>query len=185
MSYLPSLGAGASVPDLYKRFPRGAKALTRHHEAVMVADSALSRAERELIAAFVSGLNGCDYCYGVHSKVTEELGTDEGLAAKLVADLDSAPVDENWKALLRYVARVTLDQASLKEADARAVLAAGWSERAFHDAMMVTAAFNYMNRIVEGMGIEGDEDYFAMAGKRIAESGYASLLPLIPDPDDG
>src|SRR5829696_4206945 len=41
---------------------------------VMVAPSEWSRAERELMAAFVSNLNRCRYCTGIHSQTATILG---------------------------------------------------------------------------------------------------------------
>ena len=55
--------------------------------------------------------------------------------------------------MLAYVAKLTRDPTSLRRADAEAVYAAGWSERALYDAVQVCALFNFMNRIVEGTGV--------------------------------
>jgi hypothetical protein len=56
------------------------------------------------------------------------------------------------------------------------VFAAGWDERALHDAVSVCALFNFMNRLVEGLGIQADVGYFGVAAERLASQGYAGLL---------
>lgn len=56
----------------------------------------------ELIAAYVSGLNACGYCHGIHTAVAEAFGIAEGTFAGLLDDLDTAPVDERLRPLLRY-----------------------------------------------------------------------------------
>jgi len=33
----------------------------------------------------------------------------------------------------------------------------GWDDRAVHDAVSVCSLFNFMNRLIEGMGVEGSE----------------------------
>ena len=54
--------------------------------------------------------------------------------------------------LLRYVGKLTSNPSKITPADAEAVLAAGWDERALHDAVAVCALFNMMNRLVDGLG---------------------------------
>jgi alkylhydroperoxidase family enzyme len=62
MPYLPSLPFGATLLDVFKRFPETNKPLIEFHEVLLRGLSHFSEAERELIAAYVSGLNRCRYC---------------------------------------------------------------------------------------------------------------------------
>jgi hypothetical protein len=59
------------------------------------------------------------------------------------------------------------------------VFAAGWDDRALHDAVMVCALFNFMNRMVDGLGISTDASYFAESGERLRRIGYTGLLTMI------
>jgi hypothetical protein len=52
----------------------------------------------------------------------------------------------------------------------------GWDEHALYDAVSVCALFNFMNRLVEGLGIRADPGYFNLAAERLAIQGYATLL---------
>lgn len=70
-------------------------------------------------------------------------------------DVDTASVDDKMKPILHYVTKLTRLE-PLKTADAEAVYAAGWSERALYDAVQVCALFNMMNRIIEGTGVSFD-----------------------------
>ena len=53
--------------------------------------NAASKAERELIAAYVSGLNACRYCHGVHAATAGLFGIAEAALTALLSDVDSAP----------------------------------------------------------------------------------------------
>ena len=64
--------------------------------------------QKEIIAAFCSLLNTCDFCYGAHKNVCMALGIDEDLFPRLVEDIDSAPVDDRLKPVLHYVRKLTL-----------------------------------------------------------------------------
>ena len=68
---------------------------------------------------------------------------------------------------------------SLTQADADAIFAAGWEEPALYYMVAVTALFNFMNRLVEGMGIELDPSYVRPASERLAKRGYLPLIDMI------
>jgi uncharacterized peroxidase-related enzyme len=176
---LKSLPDDAVLMDVFKLYPETSRPLLDYHEVVMRGPSPFSVAERELIAAYVSGVNSCDYCHGVHSVTAEACGIPAGTAPAAVADLDTAPVAATMRPVLRYVEKLTRAPSSVTRADAENVLAAGWDEDALHSAIMVCALFNFMNRMVEGHGITGGADYFATSGHRLKEVGYAGLNRLL------
>jgi uncharacterized peroxidase-related enzyme len=180
LSYLPSLPDNAVLTDVFRAYPEAVAPLIDYHRIVLRGPSVFTLAERELIAAYVSGLNACQYCHGVHGATAEAFGLPEGRLTALLADLDTAPVEERWKVLLRYVRTLTLTPARLTKADADAVLAAGWDERALYDAVSVCALFNFMNRFVEGLGITADQAYFAAAAQRFVNdvdyTGYRKTV---------
>lgn len=179
MCYLRSLPDGAALLQVFQAYPRTARPLLDYHELVMRGSSPFTVAERELMAAFVSGLNACGYCHGVHTAAAAAFGVPDGLVAAAIADLDSAPVDDRMRPVLRYLATLTTSPSRLTGAEVDAVYAAGWDERALHDAVLVCALFNFMNRVVEGLGISADESYFALSGNRLHERGYAGLAALL------
>ena len=156
MKLFPSLPETPHLADVYKAFPQHVRPLLEYHDLLLRGESPLSVAERELIAAYVSGLNACSFCYGAHVIYAEVFGIEEGVLDALIADIDSAPVDPKLKPLLKYVAKLKTLPPKLTAADAQAVYDAGWSERALFDAIQVAALFNYMNRIIEGAGVTFD-----------------------------
>ena len=175
MSFLPSLGHHATLPDLFKAYPATARMLLPFEEEVMRGPSPLSVAERELIAAYVSGLNSCDHCYGVHAATAEAFGVAEGLLETLIGDVDSAPVEDRMKPILRFARKLTRAPDRMVTGDVEEILAAGWDEKAVHDAALVCALFNCMNRIVSGAGIVGTEPYYKAGAAGLARDGYAAI----------
>lgn len=71
MAYLPSLGDDPVLLDVFKAFPGTARPLLEYHQVLLRGPSPFSEAERELIAAYVSGLNACQHCHGVHTATAE------------------------------------------------------------------------------------------------------------------
>src|SRR5215831_20166080 len=69
MAFLPSM-PDADMKDTLTREPAIGIPFSQLNEAVMRGDAPFSAGERELLAAYVSALNGCDYCQCVtlHTK---------------------------------------------------------------------------------------------------------------------
>ncbi len=156
MTVFASLPPALQLGDVFRRFPRAVAPLLAYHDRLLRDRSDLTVAERELIAAYVSGINACTYCYGAHALAAEAFGIAPALFEQLLADLDSSPIDEKLKPILAYVGKLTRTPSKMVPGDAAAVYAAGWSEEALFDAISVCALFNMMNRIVEGSGISID-----------------------------
>jgi uncharacterized peroxidase-related enzyme len=176
MSFFKSSGPVDSVKGILKLNHLAGIALVNYHTAVLRQESEISVGDRELIAAFVSGLNACQYCHGVHSASAKASGVDEALIRSLLDDVETAPVEPRLKPMLYYVKQLTLAPSRMTQAMADAVIASGWSERALHDAVCVCALFNFMNRLVEGHGLQGSAALFEERGSLLAENGYEPLL---------
>jgi len=171
--------AYANLIELFRAFPEASKPLIEYHEVVLRGPSPFTDAERELIAGFVSTLNGCGYCTGVHVAAAENMGAPAGQIARLAADPNLKDADARMRPVLSYARKLTERPASVTQEDLDAILAAGWDPSAVFYAAATTALFNFMNRLVEGMRIHMDPAYAPIAAKRLAEHGYLPLLTLI------
>ncbi|MDX1564115.1 MAG: peroxidase-related enzyme, partial [Phycisphaeraceae bacterium] len=157
MSRVPCLDDRPHLRDVFRCFPKGLRPLLEYHDAVLRGDSPLSVGERELIAAYVSGLNACSFCAGSHRTIAESAGIDGDLFDALMEDVDSSPLEDRLKPIFRYVRTLTKEPAKATDQMTADILRAGWPEEAVYDAVCVCALFNFMNRLVEGMGVETDE----------------------------
>ncbi len=168
MALFPSLPDIPHLADVFTRFPKGLAPLLALHDALLREDGELTVAERELIAAFVSGLNQCKFCAASHDLIARSYGVKEEQLVALHEDLESAGVDPKLKPLLAYVKKLTEVPVKLVSADAQAVFKAGWSEEALYDAVAICALFNFMNRIVEGTGVIPGQEYFNVTDEALA-----------------
>lgn len=150
---------------------------TAHHLAalsheIMFADAPISPAVRELIAAYTSSLNRCEFCMRAHAAVAAHtLGED--LVWCVLRDLETSALAEDLKALLRFARKLTLDSGSITETDIAALHAAGWQDDAIFYAIEACALFNFYNRYVSGSGVRlvSDESVKRLA-TRMATHGY-------------
>jgi len=90
-------------------------------------------------------------------------------------DFESAPISDQLRATLRLLKKMTLDHRSLAPDDTRAVLRAGVSKAAIHDALEVAFLFNIYDRLADTMGWHvpaKTSGYYQVASKRLLTSGY-------------
>lgn len=184
MSKLPSLPDNPEMIDVMSKYPQGFAALCDYHDAILRGPSELSVAERELIAAYVSGLNQCDFCHGAHRAYAEVHGIDSDVFERLVVDPASAGINARLLPLLEYARVLTLTPAMVGDRLAQAVYDAGWGEEALFTTVAVTGIFNLMNRLVEGTGITADPVMRAASRERLANSAdnpapYATFAQMV------
>lgn len=157
-------------PDYYRP-------LLMYLEQVMVADSPLDKIEREVIAAHVSMLNGCDFCVGAHRETLRALGAEERLLETLTGGVEGIEgIAPRTRALLQFAEQITRHPHEISRSHIERLLADGLDERAIEEAANVAGLFNYINRIVDVVGVKGGEEYFRMVGNALARDGYARLL---------
>jgi uncharacterized peroxidase-related enzyme len=172
MPQLRSLPARPVMRDLYWAYPATCKPLGEFTEAAMRGPSPFTQGQRELIAAYVSGLNACAYCHATHVAVAAACGVAPDLIKALLADIETAPVEARMKPILSYARKLTLNPARITAADAASVYDAGWNNDALYSTVLVAALFNFYNRLADGVGLALPEGYPAEAGKRLSTQGY-------------
>jgi uncharacterized peroxidase-related enzyme len=124
---------------------------------VMRGSSAWSDGERELLAAFVSRLNTCRFCVGVHEKTAGLLLGEDVVQARLDGWRDG-PLDPRLAATFGLLEKVTLRPDEVGPADIRRVRATGVSVEAVSDALYVAYVFNVVNRLANALDFDWKTD---------------------------
>lgn len=121
-------------------------------KALNSSDSGLSNADKELIVAYVSYLNKCEYAFTLHSEMAKELGIDPSIYDRL-DDINSAPVEDSLKPVLQLVQKITQSSSQVLASDIEAIKLQGWSEDDIIDIITFSATMNLINRLLSGHGI--------------------------------
>ena len=120
MPFFKSLPPDAGVRHILPMNKPVGRALIALHEALLRGDSPLTPAQHELIAAYVSGLNECQYCFGVHAETAGQFGVPEEHLRKMLFDPDGVQMEDRMRPLLEYIRRLTVAPHQLVQADADA-----------------------------------------------------------------
>ena len=141
------------------------ESLRTHFEmytAAMHNRSPLTRAEREMVATDVSRLNGCAYCVAHHSRGLKRLlPADRRDAADDLKEGRLERLNDREKALVLYARKLTSTPQQMNEGDVKALRDVGLDDRTILDLAQCIGYFNYVNRIVLGLGVtlgEGESE---------------------------
>jgi uncharacterized peroxidase-related enzyme len=157
--------------------PEATQHLARFTQEILRGPSPLSPALRELIAAYTSRLNECEFCTQAHVAVAAELLGSEEMVWEVLRDLDASSLKEEEKALFHFVTKVTKDLPAVTEADIQSVRAAGWSDEAIFYTITVCALFNFYNRWISASGVQAvSAEGHRVHGKVLAQKGYDPQL---------
>ncbi len=134
-------------------------AFTALYNDLMLAESGLSKLEREMIAVAVSSLNRCWYCQVAHGAAVRELSGDPLLGEALVMNWRVARLTPRQRAMLEFAEKLTLSSSKVEERDRQALRDAGFTDRDIWDIASVAGFFNMTNRVASATGMEPNPEY--------------------------
>ncbi|WP_299620305.1 peroxidase-related enzyme [uncultured Tateyamaria sp.] len=138
-------------------------AFTGLYNDLMLADSGLTKLEREMIAVVVSATNRCFYCLTAHGAAVRQLSGDPALGEALVMNWRVANVTERQRAMLVMAEKITLASATIEESDRQALRDHGLSDRDIWDVINVAAFFNMSNRVASATAMQPNPEYHGQA----------------------
>ncbi len=138
-------------------------AFTAMYNNLMLADSGLSKLEREMIAVVVSSINRCYYCLVAHGAAVRELSGSPEFGEMLVMNYRVCDLTARQRAMLDFAAKITEASHTIDEADRDALRDRGFSDHEIWDIASVAAFFNMSNRIASATDMRPNPDYHAAA----------------------
>ncbi|MEO0691897.1 MAG: peroxidase-related enzyme [Pseudomonadota bacterium] len=112
---------------------------------------------QETISSYVSILNDCPYSLANHWKNAAHLIGDTERADKIKSALDAHQPERVFSgrelALMTYAEKLTLRPGDMEEADVVALRDAGLDDGEILEANQIIGYFNYVNRLLNGLGV--------------------------------
>ena len=83
-----------------------------------------------------------------------DAATQDVLLDALTEDFTQAELDPADRAILDYAHKLTATPAAMDAGDVVALREVGLDDRGIHDVCAITAYFNFVNRMADGLGVE-------------------------------
>ncbi len=130
------------------------RVLTDLAESLLVGPSPLDRVERETIAAYVSYLNNCDYCFKAHCAIVQDFSSNEMDIPTMFASPDTSSASEKVKVLLKIAKEIQEGSTGLPEELVDRARRVGLCDESIHDTVLIASAFCMYNRYVDGLKVK-------------------------------
>lgn len=147
-------GTVANVLQIHSLQPKTLKTHLDLYLSILYGASGLSRQERETIAVAVSRLNDCGYCVAHHADALGRYQKDARVIDELRARGTSAGATARERALIDFSRKLTATPQSMGAEDTEALRAAGLNDEEILMGTLTAAYFNFVNRVVLGLGVE-------------------------------
>ena len=121
----------------------------------------------EVLGVVVSRLNNCDYCAEHHSVgVKRNLGDDdrcEAILRSIQNKNTEQSLDTKLNAGITYAEKITDNLASVSENDIELLRSVGFTDGEILEVNQVVSYFNYVNRMVVGLGVDLEESNIGLS----------------------
>jgi len=161
------------VPNVYRAYslrPQQLRGFIALYDSIMMDDSGLTKAEREMIAVAVSAQNHCFYCLTAHGAVLRVRSCDAVLADTIAANYRAAGLTPRQRAMLDFAVKMTCASDTCDDGDIADLRAHGFSDEDIMDIIQTAAFFNYSNRVASALELRPNHEYHGMArGEKIED----------------
>jgi len=137
---------------------------------LMLADSNLSKLEREMIAVAVSAVNHCHYCLTAHGAIVRIRSGDSEFGELIAQNYRAANLEPRQKAMLDFSVKLTESPDKMEEADRQALRDQGFSDRDIWDIAAVAGFYNMSNRLAAATEMRPNKEYHYMMRDRAADA---------------
>ena len=138
------------------------RAFFAYHDALMLRDSGLTKAEREMIVVATSGANDCLYCIVAHGAILRVYAKSPLVADQVASNYRKADITERQKAMLEFALKVALRSAELVDADFDKLRAHGFADEDIWDIGGIAAFFALSNRMANLISMRPNDEFYLL-----------------------
>ena len=138
------------------------RAFFAYHDALMLKDSGLSKAEKEMIVVATSGLNRCPYCVIAHGAILRIYAKNSQIADQVGIHHPNANITPRQKAMLDFACKLARTPEALAEADHEALRNHGFSAEDIWDIGAITALFALSNRMAHLIDMRANDEFYLL-----------------------
>jgi len=138
------------------------RAFFAYHDALMLRESGLTKAEREMIVVATSGANDCLYCIVAHGAILRVYAKSPLVADQVAANYRKADISDRQKTMLEFALKVALRSSELVEEDYAKLRAHGFSDEDIWDIGAITAFFALSNRMADLISMRPNDEFYLM-----------------------
>jgi uncharacterized peroxidase-related enzyme len=138
------------------------RAFFAYHDALMLKDGGLSKAEREMIVVATSGANNCMYCVVAHGAILRIYEKNPYIADQVAINHRKADLTPRRRAVLDFALKVALRSAEIDETDYARLREHGFTDEDAWDIAAIAAFFAMSNRLANMTSMRPNDEFYLM-----------------------
>jgi uncharacterized peroxidase-related enzyme len=142
--------------------PDELRAFMAYHDALILRDSGLSKAEKEMIIVATSAKNDCLYCVVAHGAILRIYAKDSKISDQIATDYTKADITEKQKVMLDFAVKTATNAAKISATDLEQLRTYGFSENDIWDIGAITALFALSNRMASLAAMRPNDEFYTM-----------------------
>ncbi len=153
------------VPNVFialARRPLEFRAFFAYHDALMLRDSGLTKAEREMIVVAVAGANDCLYCFVAHGAILRVYAKNPLVADQVGVNYRKADITPRQRAMLAFALKVAEASGTIDDDDYAALAAHGFDDEDVWDIGNISAFFCLSNRMANFIGLRPNDEFYLL-----------------------
>ena len=153
------------VPNVFMALahrPDEFRAFFAYHDALMLREGGLSKAEREMVVVATSGANDCIYCIVAHGAILRVYAKNPSVADQVAANYRKADITPRQKAMLAFALKVALHSEEIIDEDFAALRTHGFSDEDIWDIGGIAAFFALSNRMANMISLRPNDEFYLM-----------------------
>jgi uncharacterized peroxidase-related enzyme len=153
------------VPNVFLALahrPDEFRAFFAYHDALMLRESGLTKAEREMIVVAVAGANECLYCFVAHGAILRVYAKDPLNADQVGVNNRKADITPRQKAMLAFALKVSEHSSEVGDDDFEALRAHGFTDEDIWDIGNISAFFCLSNRMANLISLRPNAEFYLL-----------------------
>jgi len=153
------------VPNVFialARRPLEFRAFFAYHDALMLRDSGLTKAEREMIVVAVAGANECLYCFVAHGAILRVYAKNPLVADQVGVNYRKADITARQRAMLAFALKVSEQSSEIGDGDFAALREQGFDDEDIWDIGNISAFFCLSNRMANFISLRPNEEFYLL-----------------------
>lgn len=142
--------------------PEECRAFFLYHDALMLKEGALTKAEREMIVVATSAANQCTYCVIAHGAILRVYAKNPLIADQVATNYLKADLTPRQMAMLNFAVKVATDSARIGDADFAVLRTHGFSDEDAWDIGAIAAFFALSNRMANLTGMRVNNEFYSI-----------------------
>jgi uncharacterized peroxidase-related enzyme len=138
------------------------RAFIAYHDALMLRESGLSKAEREMIVVATSGASRCSYCVIAHGAILRIYTKDPQIADQIAIHHGNADISERQKAMLDFAVKLSRTPEAISDNDHDELRSHGFDDEDIWDIGAITAFFALSNRMAHLTRMRPNDEFYLM-----------------------